>query len=414
METWRRNLYLLWICNFMIMAGFSLIMPFLPFYVAELGVGGEEAVQMWSGLIYAVNFAVMAVVSPLWGAMADRSGRRVQMLRSGFGMAVTVALMGLATSVWDLVWLRVLQGVFSGFIPASVAFTAANTPAQFTGHALGLLQAGGSAGSIVGPLLGGVLAKMLGTYRPIFFLTGLSCLIAAGLVMLMVREDFTPPPASARSRGILAGFGDLAGNRILQALFVVYFFNFFAVMTVEPVLSLFLRKLDTPAEWVDLAAGAIFSASGVANVLTAPIFGRRGDRIGHRRIMVACLSASAVLYLLQSFVTAAWHLLLLRFLLGATMGGILPSAAALISRSSDKETQGRVFGLTNIAIFLGMVVGPLTGGAIAAAWGQRMVFAVTALAVAANLWWVWRMVPEDRPPSAEANASGTEPLTEVQ
>lgn len=398
MERWRRNLYLLWISSFTVQAGFSLVMPFLPYYVAQLGVRDEGAVQMWAGLIFAANFITMTFFSPIWGAVSDRTGRRPQMLRSGFGMAGAVALMGMATSVWHLLGLRLAQGVFSGFIPASIAFTAANTPAQYTGYALGILQTGGSAGNIIGPLLGGILAKALGTYRPIFFITGLASVVAATLVLLFVKEDFTPPPPRPRL-SYWADLRELAGNRILLAMCVVYFLNFFAIMTVEPILTLFLRKLDTPVQWVDLAAGAIFSSSGVANVLTAPLLGKRGDRIGYRRILLWSLGAAAVLYLLQSFVTAAWHLLVLRFLVGACLGGIMPSASALVARSAGKELQGRAFGLTNMAVFIGMVAGPLVGGAVAALLGQRAVFPVTAVAIVANVVWVYRMVPDDRAPA---------------
>lgn len=394
MERWRRNLYLLWICNFTIQAGFSLVMPFLPYYVAQLGVGGEGAVQFWSGLIFAANFVTMTIFSPIWGAVADRTGRRPQMLRSGFGMAGVVVLMGFATTVWHLLGLRFLQGVFSGFIPAATAFTAANTPADSLGYALGFLQTGGAAGNIIGPLLGGLLARALGSYRPIFFLTGLACTVSATLVLLFVREEFVPPASPAR-HGFLADLKELAGNRVLLAMAVVYLLNFFAIMTAEPILSLFLRKLNTPAEWVDLAAGAIFSSSGVANVLTAPLLGKYGDRLGFRRILIGCLALSALLYLLQAFATAAWHLLVLRFLLGACLGGIFPSAGALVSRSVGKELQGRAFGLTNTAVFIASGLGPLAGGAVAAALGQRAVFAVSALAIAVNLAWIFCRVPAD-------------------
>lgn len=396
MEAWRRNLYVLWISNFTVQAGFSLVIPFLPYYVAQLGGGDEAKVQLWSGLIFAANFVTMTIFSPIWGAVSDRTGRRPQMLRSGYGMAGAVALMGLATSVWQLLGLRLAQGVFSGFIPAATAFTAANTPPQYTGYALGFLQTGGSAGNILGPLLGGVLARALGSYRPIFFLTGAACVLAATLVLLFVREEFSPPPGGPGRQGYLADLREVAGNQVLLGMAVVYFFNFFAIMTVEPVLTLFLRKLDTPAQWVDLAAGAIFSASGAAQVLTAPYLGRHGDRLGHRRILLVCLSLSALFYLLQSLVTAAWHLLLLRFLVGACLGGIFPSASALVARSAGKALQGRAFGLTNMAVFIGMVLGPLVGGGVAATLGQRAVFPVTALAILVNLVWVYRMVPADR------------------
>lgn len=394
MAEWRRNLYLLWVCNFIVQTSFSLVIPFLPYYVAQLGVGSEPQIQWWSGLIFAANFVTMTVFSPIWGAVADRTGRRRQMLRSGYGMAVVVSLMGLAASPWHLLGLRLLQGVFSGFIPAAVAFMAASAPPSHTGYALGLLQTGGAAGSIIGPLLGGLLAKALGTYRPIFFLTGLGCATAATLVLLLVRERFTPLPPG-QGNGFWAGLRQMVRNPALVTLCAVYFFNYFAIMTAQPVISLFLHHLDTPAEWVDLAAGLIFSATGVAQLLAAPLLGRRGDRLGYRRVLLICTAASAALYLVQSFVTAAWQLLALRFLVGACLGGIQPSASALVARAAGREGQGRAFGLTNMAVFIGTVLGPLAGGAVAAALGTRAVFAVTAAVMGLSLLWVAARVPAD-------------------
>lgn len=413
MLPWRRNLYLLWFCSFIIMAGFTAIMPFLPYHLAQIGVGSEEAVQFWSGLIIAGNFVTMAVFAPIWGAMADRVGRRPQMLRSGFGMAATVALMGLTGSVSVLFGLRLIQGVFSGFIPSAVAFVAATAPSHQTGYALGLLQSGAAAGNIVGPLLGGILAKLLGAYRPIFFITALSCVLAAGLVMIFIREDFKPPASAAAGTGSpLADFREMIGNRAILAMVVVYFLNFLAIMTVEPVLSLFLQKLDTPAQWVELAAGAVFSSSAFANVLTAPVLGRYGDRFGHRRILIASLGASVLFYALQATVTAAWQLLVLRFLVGACLGGIMTSASSLVARYAGAAAQGRAFGLTNTAVYVGMVFGPLIGGAVAATVGQRAVFLVSALVVIANLVWIWRAVPADDRPRAAQPTQATQSALE--
>lgn len=381
----------------MVQAGFSLVIPFLPLYIQEeLGVKDPARVQMWSGAVFAANFAMMAIFSPIWGAIADRTGRKLQMLRSGYGMSVAVLLMGLATNVWHLFGLRLLQGVFSGFIPAAVAFTAANTPPEFAGYALGILQTGGGAGNIIGPLLGGVLARAIGSYRPIFFLTAASCVAAATAVLLFVRERFERPPAKARA-SLAADLGQVIQNPVLLAMTVVYFLNFFGLLTVEPILTLFLKNLETPEHWVDIMAGAVFSAAGIATVISAPILGRMGDRLGHRRILLWSLGAATVLYAAQSFVTQAWQLLALRFLVGLALGGIQPAASALVAQAAGPDFQGRAFGVVNSAVFLGDTAGPLVGGFVAGLFGQRAVFWVTAAAIGLNLLWVQRAVPEAAP-----------------
>ncbi|BDG61677.1 MFS transporter [Caldinitratiruptor microaerophilus] len=399
MQGWRRNLYVLWAANFVVSAGFSLVIPFLPLYIQEeLGVRDPAQVQLWSGVVFAANFAMMAIFSPIWGAIADRTGRKLQMLRSGYGMSVAVLLMGLATSVWHLFGLRLLQGVFSGFIPAAVAFAAANTPAEHTGYALGILQTASGAGNIIGPLIGGVLAKAIGSYRPIFFLTAAACVTAATAVLVFVRERFEPPPARARAT-LAADLRHVVQNPVLLAMTVVYFLNFFGLLTVEPILTLFLKNLETPEHWVDIMAGAVFSAAGIATVISAPILGRTGDRLGHRRVLLWSLGAATVLYALQSFVTQAWQLLVLRFLVGLALGGIQPAASALVAQAAGSEFQGRAFGVVNSAVFLGNTVGPLAGGLVAGFLGQRMVFWVTAAAIALNILWVQRAVPEAVPPA---------------
>lgn len=404
MQPWRRNLYVLWLATFTVAAGFSLVIPFLPLYIQELGVHDPAQVQIWAGAVYAANFATMVVFAPLWGAVADRTGRKLQMLRSGYGMAVAILLMGLAGNVWHFFGLRLLQGVFSGFIPAAVAFAAANTPQAYTGYALGILQTGSGAGNIIGPLIGGILARVIGSYRPIFFLTAAACVTAGLAVHLLIREEFRPAPRRERST-LLADLRAVAGNRVLMAMNLVYFLTFFGILTVEPVLSLFLKTLRTPEEWVDVAAGAVFSATGFATVLFAPVLGRLGDRVGHRRVLLAALVAAVAIYALQSLVTTAWHLLLLRFLLGAAVGGVQPAASALVSRAAGPEFQGRAFGVVNSAVFLGNTVGPLTGGVVAGYLGQRAVFWVTAVAMGLSALWVRRAIPADPAAPVAAGAA---------
>ena len=105
---WKRNLTVTWLGCFLTGAAFSLVMPFLPLYVEQLGVTGHSALNMWSGLVFSITFLFSAVASPFWGGLADRKGRKIMLLRSALGMAIVMLLMGLAQNIWQFLILRAL------------------------------------------------------------------------------------------------------------------------------------------------------------------------------------------------------------------------------------------------------------------------------------------------------------------
>jgi len=401
MARWRRGLYILWFCSFLIQVGFSLIMPFLPRYLAEIGVQGP-AISLWSGVIFAANFVTMAIVSPLWGAVSDRVGRKPMMLRSTLVMGVIVALMGFAQSPQQLLLLRLLQGVAAGFPAAATAYLSGIAPRDQAGRALGMLGTGNMAGSILGPIVGGLLAQVIG-YRPIFFLTGGSCLVAGLIVLFTIQEHFTPAPAGERQE---TGSAVAIVRRypVVMGVAVVLFMNMFSVLTAEPILSTYLEELDAPAGWVSLLSGLVFSVTGLAQVIISPAVGSLSDRVGSRPIIAAALGGAAAMYLLQGMASEVWHMIALRFVLGLFTGGLMPAANGLIARSVPRELQGRAFGVTQSAMFMGNTAGPLVGGALAAAFGPRAVFPVTGALLLADLAWVLVGLREPVPTGSESAA----------
>lgn len=393
MERWRRELYILWACSFIVQLGFSLIMPFLPLYLKELGVQGP-AVDLWSGAIFSANFLVMAFVSPIWGALSDRIGRKPMMLRSAFGMGLVVWLMGLVSGPWQLLGLRFFQGLTSGFVPAATAYMASTAPREHAGQALGLLATGNMAGSILGPLVGGALAGVMG-YRPIFFLTSISCILAGVIVLFLIKEEFTPNPRK-KGEGFASDLILVRQYPVVIAMAGVLFLNMFSVLTAEPILATYLETLQAPEAYIEFLSGLVFSITGVATVLVAPRIGRLSDQIGSKRLLAVCLSGAAVLYVAQGFATAVWHMVALRFVLGLFTGGLMPAANGLIARSVPHEIQGRIFGLTSSAIFIGNTLGPLVGGSVAATFGIRSIFPVTGALLLVDLAWVLAAVKENR------------------
>ncbi len=168
-NSWRRNLAVLWFGTFMAGIGFSEVMPFLSLYVDSLGHFTHNELSVYSGLAFAASYFVTAIASPLWGKLADRTGRKLMLVRASAGMAIVFILMGLVTNVWQLIGLRLLQGVFSGYISNANALIATQVPKRRSGQALGTLVTGNVSGALLGPLLGGTLASFF-SYRVTFSL----------------------------------------------------------------------------------------------------------------------------------------------------------------------------------------------------------------------------------------------------
>ncbi|WP_438432016.1 MFS transporter [Gorillibacterium sp. sgz500922] len=391
MERWKINLVILWIGQFFVMAGTTMITPFLPLYLQEMGMTDTHQVAIWSSLIFSSSFVTSFIFQPIWGGVADRYGRKMMLMRSGYGMAVVMALMGFAQSAWVLLLLRLLNGTISGFNPASVTLLSATTPKEKVGFAMGTLQSGGVAGGIFGPLIGGLLADSIG-YRKIFFLTALMLMIASLLVTFLVREDFDRKAALAAPKvSLMTSFRELAHVRELPALFAVTFLFQFALLGPSQLLPLFVQQLHgSQAANLAFLAGLVSSANGISNMLVSPVLGKLGDRFGSERVLNICLIGVALSFLPQGFVTEVWQLFIMRFLQGLFMGGLLPSVYSLIRKFTPDGMESRSYSLNTSTLALGNVLGPITGGLLSPLFGIQGVFLVSASLLLLNALWVRR------------------------
>lgn len=393
---WQRTLWAMVGIQFIMTMSVSFLSPIIPLMLPELGVESVEAVGIWTGVITGSTSFVAAFASPIWGRIADRHGRKLSLLRSSIAIGIFTGLMGLATDVWWFFGARAVMGVFAGFTSAAIALVASQVPERRLGWALGWLSTGQLVGSLVGPVVGGVLADITGSYRTPFFWTAGVTFIALILVWWFVREDFTPPKPSEKSKSIAGGLRLLIASSGIMALFFVLLMAQFSVRTVQPVVTLFVQELLGDVPQIATLAGVAFSITGLANLIAAPFLGNRSDVIGYRRVLLISLAGAAVTSIPQIWVESYWLFLAERFAVGLFIGGILPTANALIGRSVPREQRGSVFGMTASATFMGNSLGPLTGGLIAASLGLRWVFALTALLLVANLVWVWVAVKEHR------------------
>jgi MFS transporter, DHA1 family, multidrug resistance protein len=391
---WQRTLWAMVGIQFIMTAAFSMLTPIMPLFLPVLGVASPSAVALWAGVLAGTTSFVAAFASPLWGRLADRHGRKLMLLRSSIAVGVFAALMGAAMNVWQIFACRALMGVFAGFSSTAIALVASQAPEQRLGFALGWLSTGQLVGSLVGPLIGGFLADTTGSYRIPFYCTAATIAVSTGFVWFGVRERFVPTAQARGGRALLSGLIAVARSPGLLALFFVLLMAQFGVRTVQPVVTLFVKELlgDRP----DLAtlSGIAFSITGLANIVATPFLGNKSDKIGYRRVLLIALLGAGLTTLPQAFAGSYWAFTAQRFAVGLFIGGILPTANALVGRLVPREQRGTVYGITASAMFLGNSLGPLSGGAIAAAFGLRWVFLVTAAVLLANLIWVYYRVPE--------------------
>lgn len=363
---------------------FSEVMPFLPLYISTLGHFSRQQLNIWSGLVFSGIYFVSAFISPWWGKLADKKGRKLMILRASLGMSVVLAAMGLVTNVWQLLLLRMTQGFFAGFVSNSNALIATETPKEKSGQALGTMTASFTAGNLLGPFVGGALASIF-SYRVTFFITGLLLLIAFLLSLLFVHEDdFSPVTRKdlASTKEVIKAlqypqmiFGLLLTTLIIQA----------ATNSINPIVSLYVKQLMHNHSNVVFLAGVIAALPGIATFLAASRFGAIGDRVGTHKVIVTGFIGATILFFLTAFVRNSVELGILRFLVGFTDACLFPQVQTMLTKNSPSMVTGRIFSWNQSAMYIGNIIGPLLGSTIAGISSYSMVFIVTALIVVLNL-----------------------------
>jgi DHA1 family multidrug resistance protein-like MFS transporter len=391
---WQWTLWAMVGIQFIMTMSFSFLSPIMPLFLPELGVSSDVGIDLWSGILNGSTSFVAAFASPLWGRLADSYGRKPMLIRSSCAIAVFTALMGLSLNVWQFFAARALMGVFAGFSSAAMALVASQAPERRLGYALGWLSTGQLVGSLVGPVIGGALADVTGSYRIPFYCTSAITFATAFLVWRGVRERFTRPDGARRRRAGLRGLVLMIGASGVLPLFFVLLMAQFSTRAVQPVVTLYVQDLLGPRPDLATLGGLAFSVTGLAGMVAVPLLSKHSDEIGYRRVLLICLIGATLTSLPQAFATHYWIFALERFGVGLFIGGILPTANALIGRMVSRSERGTIYGMTASATFLGNSLGPITGGAIAASFGLRWVFLITSALLLANLVWVYFTAPE--------------------
>lgn len=378
---WRRNLAALWFAQLTAIFGFSFAFPFLPVYLRELGVNNPGQLAVWTGVTAGASGAALAIMSPIWGTLADRYGRRAMLLRAMLGGAVTVGLMGFARGPVDLLVLRLLQGATAGTVAATTALVATGTPRPRVGWALGVLTSAVAVGSALGPLVGGLAASILGV-RAIFWAGG-ALLAAATIPVFAIVREVPPGQSQAGRRPALAVLREAAPGAVatVAALLVCQALLQISNNGFQPMVV--LRLLEHLSNGVEAVTGIAFAASGLSSALASVMSARVARRFGFRAVGALAALLLAAAELISGYGPNVQTIVIGAALAGAFFGMVGPIISTMIGLESPSEVQARVFGLGASATAIGFALGPLGAGLLAAQAGTAL--AITACALCAVL-----------------------------
>lgn len=378
---WKRNVFVASIGAFTTIVGMTLLLPFLPLYVEALGVKGQGAIAWWSGLAYGATFFSAAFVAPLWGRLGDRYGRKLMLMRASLGMAFAISLMGMVGNIWQLLALRFLTGLAGGYASGASVLAATQAPKDKTGWALGIVSTGIMGGNFIGPLIGGILPTYIGIRQSFLLVGGVVFLTFLATTFLM--HENTRAFKERRNEIKYTVLWRKIPDKIPVVLMLFSgSLLMFAMMSIEPIITLYIQTLTTVATNIIFWAGVVMSLTALGGALSTGYLGRLADKVGHWKLVCLLLLLCALLLIPQAFVNAPWQLALLRFIMGLALGGILPAITAVLRHSVPEKFAGVILGFSVSAMYVGQVAGPLAGGFITKQAGMRAVFFMTALVMA--------------------------------
>jgi DHA1 family multidrug resistance protein-like MFS transporter len=385
LEAWERNQYVMTAVVFVVFTGFAFVLPFLPLFVRDLGIGDKEEAVLWAGILIGVSPLLAGLLAPVWGRLADRHGQRRMALRALVSYVALLALSALVRDVYELLACRIGIGLFGGIGPLGLAMATSLAPREQTGRAVGLIQAAQILAAAVGPLVGGYLADAIGVRRT-FLVTSALCAFAVLLVVRYYEEGPRPSPGAAPAGTNVSFRGVLRLHGVPGLLIVLFFVNFVG-RSFTPILPLHLERLGVPAPRLASATGALISVYSIAAALSATVLGRASRKLEPRRLLAASLLCGAATVAPMAAVSSFPGFLVLAVLLGLASGGALTLCYTIGGLMVPADVKTTAFGFFSGAALFGGALSPSVAGIIAhwqllgIYWTDAALFAGLAIAL---------------------------------
>jgi DHA1 family multidrug resistance protein-like MFS transporter len=367
---WGRALGLIAFGTFTASFSFNFWVPFLKFYMQDLGAGSEARALSWVALGMSANGVFRFVGGPFWGVLADRYGRKPMYVRALFGATVTTLTAAFATEPWHVTAAWACQGFFSGFIPAAIALTSVTVPRDRLTNAMGTVQGSQYVGTTLGPALGALMAEAVGL-RVAILAAALLPALAGAVVLIGVPRDHV-----TRAAPVVPAAGPRPGKmhaltRDLSMQFAFGLFLYFAVFmmtqlvrTAAPVAIDAIQGHEAKG-----ATGIAFTVAGLASVVGAFGVARLVGRPGQVRLSLALVTAlAAVAHVMLGLSSTVIFFTVWFALTSLAQGAMLPATNTVIAAAVPYERRGTAFGIASSVQALAFIVGP---------WGAALFAAVS-------------------------------------
>ena len=390
--SWRRNLWVLLPGTFITSVAFSEFFPFMSLYVNQLGNFTSGQVSILSGIVYSITSLIVMFTSPIWGHFADQHGRKWMILQTALGSAISIALMGLASNVWEFISLRALQGFFGGVIPNSIALIGTETPKRHSQYILSIFSIGYTSGGLIGPLIGGILDHYF-SIRNTFFITGALLFIFFLISLFLVKEHFRPQK-KVKSKFHWNFMRSFANRQFIGWILITTVIVQIGINTVYPIITLFVKQLMNNHGPIAVVSGIITALPGIFDVMASPLCGKLGDRHGTGMVLLLGMILLIFCYLPQGAAVGLWTLGIFRALNGVGDAAIFPSVQTLLAKGTSANNTGMAFSLNQGAQAMGSCIGALLGGVLANSFGYRVTFYFAGVLILVNLMLLKWRVPQ--------------------
>ena len=356
---------------------YTMIIPFLPVYLLELGVE-QEQLALWSGLSFSISFFIAAIMAPVWGRLADQHGKKLMAIRAGILIGLSYLWSAFVQDEYQFLLVRAFQGFANGFMPAAMTMVSLSVPKERVGTAMGIFQMGLVLGNTVGPLTGGLTELAVGM-RPVFMVAGITLFIVTAAIAIFVKEPQMESEASVKTTSFSEDLQAAKQNKVLLHILGLYFLVQAVMLMLQPIVAIYVGELKGSMEGAAMLAGSILSGGGVMGMIMTNVWAAYGQRRGYFRVISYGLLGTGTVLLLQSLPFGLWWFGALQLLIGVFIVGIFPSLGSAMTVNTDPSVRGRVFGLATTSQQLGNMIGPLFASIVATYWGTSYVFLVAGI-----------------------------------
>ena len=373
--SWKILLAMMVTFALMMSSSYTMLIPFLPIYMqSELGATADN-VSLWSGVTYAITFAISAFVSPIWGKLSDKMGKKPMIIRASFLLAITYFLGGIVRTPFELFLVRAFQGIASGLWPACLVMMSACVPKNKLGISMGLMQSANICGGIIGPLLGGILATAFGM-RNSFYVGAVALSLITVTTILFIKEPPVAPEKEINKAQNTSYLSFIKDKNILILLLCVCMTNL-VILQIQPIVSLYVQQLSHNSDKAVLLTGFIMSLGGIAGALASPLWGKTGQKVGFYKTITLAFISAGLLMSLQGVPNSLVLFGLMQFLCGLGFSGIFPSANSILVLLTPPSSRGMGFGSLFSAQMIGGALGPVIGGVIVSFMSFNTVYIIS-------------------------------------